>query len=158
MPNKILGILVIIGAIVGLVVLVGSNINRQEDTTEQKANSQVKEAQVKSPIIKDVTTAEAQSLIQKNQLNKGFVIIDVRTPSEYISGHIENAVNIDYSSTAFSDEVGKLDKNKAYLVYCRSGSRSKKAVAIMSELGFSEIYNLSGGITGWSAEGLPIVR
>jgi len=159
MSNKILGILIIIGAVVGLVILIGSNVNHQEETTERKSDSQVKEAQTQqTPVIKDITASEAQTLIQKNRQNKDLVSIDVRTPSEYTSGHIETAVNIDYSSTIFRDELAKLDKNKTYLIYCRSGARSKKALDIMKELGFNEVYNLTSGITGWTAEGLPVVK
>ena len=158
MPNKILGVLIIIGAIAGLFIVVGWNSGRKENTSEQKSDSQVKEAKIRSPIIKDITAPQAQSLIQKNRQNKDFVIIDVRTPSEYTSGHIENAVNIDYSASNFRDEADKLDKNKVYLIYCRSGSRSKKALETMKELGFAEVYNLIGGITSWEVEGLPTVK
>jgi len=158
MPNKILVVLIIIGAIVGLVILVGWNSGRKENTSEQKTDSQVKEAQTGSPVIEDITAPQAQSLIQQNRENQNFIIIDVRTPSEYTSGHIENAINIDYSASNFRSELGKLDKNKAYLIYCRSGNRSQKALEVMKELGFSEVYNILGGITSWSRQDLPTVK
>lgn len=74
------------------------------------------------------------------------VILDVRTKEEYDSGHVEKAINIDYNSADFSKKISALDKNKTYLVYCRSGNRSSKAVSEMKGLGFTSIYNLSGGV------------
>jgi len=106
-------------------------------------------------IIGDITPQEAFTLIQDNQNNPDFVIIDVRTPEEFADGHIENAINLDYYSETFGDELNKLDKNKTYLIYCRSGKRSRNALDIMEELNFREAYNMSGGIIEWKAEGLP---
>ncbi len=109
-------------------------------------------------IFEDLGVQEASELIQDNQGNQSFVIIDVRTPEEYGDGHIENAVNIDFYSDTFRDDLDKLDKNKTYFIYCLSGNRSGKAMDIMAELGFKEVYNLSVGIKGWIAEGLPVVK
>ncbi len=109
-------------------------------------------------IIEDITPQEAFTLIQNNRNNPDFVIIDVRTPEEFADGHIENALNIDYYSEIFRDELNKLDKNKTYLVYCRSGGRSGNALNIMKELNFREVYNISGGIIDWKAAGLPTTK
>jgi len=109
-------------------------------------------------IIEDITPQEAFALIQDNQNNPDFVILDVRTPEEFAEEHIENAINIDYYSETFRAELNKLDKNKTYLVYCRSGRRSGNALDIMAELNFREAYNMSGGIKQWKAEGLPAVK
>jgi len=109
-------------------------------------------------IIEDITTQEAFTLIQNNKNNPDFVIIDVRTPEEFASEHIENALNIDYYSETFRDELNKLDKNKTYLVYCRSGGRSGNASTIMKELNFREAYNMLGGINVWKSEGLPTTK
>ena len=109
-------------------------------------------------IFEDLGVQEASELIQDNQGNQSFVIIDVRTPEEYGDGHIENAVNIDFYSDTFRDDLDKLDKNKTYFIYCLSGNRSGKTMDIMAELGFKEVYNLSVGIKGWIAEGLPVVK
>ncbi len=113
---------------------------------------------VQVQIIEDITPQEAFTLIQNNQNNPDFVIIDVRTPEEFASEYIENALNIDYYSETFQDELNKLDKNKTYLVYCRSGSRSGNALTIMKELNFREAYNILGGIIRWDAEGLPTTK
>ena len=109
-------------------------------------------------IIEDITPQEAFTLIQENQDNPDFVIIDVRTPEEFAEEHIENAINIDYRSETFQDELNKLDKNKTYLIYFRSGRRSGDALDMMAELDFSEVYNMLDGINGWKAEELPILE
>ncbi len=109
-------------------------------------------------IIENITPQEAFTLIQENENNPDFVIIDVRTPEEFADGHIENAVNIDYYSETFRDELNRLGKNKTYLIYCRSGTRSGSALSIMEELNFGEVYNMSGGIIAWNGEGLPTVK
>ena len=81
------------------------------------------------------------------------VVLDVRTEDEFEGGHIPNALNIDLRmGSGFIDEVNALDKNKSYYVYCRSGARSAQAVQLMRDLGFSETYNLIGGIIQWEGE------
>ncbi len=108
--------------------------------------------------IEDTTPQEAFTLIQNNQNNPDFVIIDVRTPEEFEGEHIENAINIDFYSEAFREELDNLDKNKTYLIYCRSGGRSGSTLDIMAELNFKEVYNVLGGILSWEAEELPTVK
>ena len=117
-------------------------------------------SQVETPsqVIKNVNPQEAFALIEENKANPDFVILDVRTKEEVDAGYIENAVNIDYYSDTFRDELNKLDKNKKYLIYCRSGNRSGQALAIMEDLDFREVYNMTGGIVEWQAEGLPTVK
>jgi len=86
----------------------------------------------------------------KRKINKGYKIIDVRTPSEFIHGHIPNAINIDYKDLNFITEINKLRKNKPILIYCRSGNRSHEAGIIMDSLGFKRIYDLKGGYSIWN--------
>jgi 3-mercaptopyruvate sulfurtransferase SseA len=62
----------------------------------------------------------------ENQNDPDFVIIDCRTPEEYAGGHIEDSVNIDYRSDAFGDELEKLDRDRTYLIYCRSGGAAAR--------------------------------
>jgi len=103
--------------------------------------------------IVDITAAEAQALIETDSL---LVIIDVRTPAEYNSGHIANAVNIDFRAGSFISTVDTLDKLKTYLVYCRSGNRSRSAAELMIEQQFSLLYNMLGGIDQWKGQGYPV--
>ena len=74
--------------------------------------------------------------------NNDIYLIDVRTPQEYASQHIGNAVNIDINNSNFESQISSLDKNKPVYVYCLSGGRSAKAAQKMNELGFTEVYNL----------------
>ena len=70
------------------------------------------------------------------------IILDVRTREEYLAGNIPNSINIDVLSQDFKSKIDMLDKNKEYLIYCRSGNRSAIASSIMSTNGFLNIYNL----------------
>ncbi|PLV61107.1 rhodanese-like domain-containing protein [Brachyspira pilosicoli] len=70
------------------------------------------------------------------------IILDVRTREEYLSGNIPSSINIDVLSQDFKSKIDMLDKNKEYLIYCRSGNRSAIASSIMSTNGFLNIYNL----------------
>ena len=79
-------------------------------------------------------------------------IIDVRTPEEYQEGHIHNAININVDNADFETQIQKLNKNKSFLVYCRSGRRSNNAIQKMIKLGFYKVYNLDGGIIAWQNE------
>ena len=106
----------------------------------------------------DVTAAKAFEIIQENAGNPDFIIIDVRTPEEYQEGHIESAVNLDFNSEDFRVQMESLDKDKTYLVYCRTGRRSSGARDLMAELNFKEVYHMSGGISDWATSGLPVVR
>lgn len=84
-------------------------------------------------------------------------IIDVRTPDEFASGHVDGAVNIDWEGATFADEVAALDKNGTYLLYCRSGNRAGQAKAAMEQMGFTDITNLGGYQDASNATGLPLV-
>ncbi|MGB5555000.1 MAG: rhodanese-like domain-containing protein [Flavobacteriaceae bacterium] len=77
-------------------------------------------------------------------------LVDVRTPSEFSSGHIKSALNIDFFNSAnFSKAFEKMDKSKPVFLYCRSGARSQKAARRLVEMGFSQIYDLKGGYMRW---------
>lgn len=108
-------------------------------------------------IHKNITAVQADSLINANINNPNFTILDVRTPSEFATGHILNALNIDYYSSTFTQQINALNKNNKYLVHCKSGSRSPKAIDTMKMLGFIESYNMIGGINAWKAAGFQIV-
>lgn len=84
--------------------------------------------------------------VDKYNNTQNAVLLDVRTPSEFSSGHIDKAVNIDFEDSSFVSEVKKLDTTKTYFVYCRSGNRSGQAISIMKSNGIKNIYELSGGL------------
>ena len=81
------------------------------------------------------------------------LIIDVRTSEEFKELRLPNSINIDfYNPQDFMQELEKLDKNKVYYIYCRTGSRSANTCELMKEIGFAKTYNLLGGITEWEGE------
>ena len=78
------------------------------------------------------------------------IIIDVRTQEEVNEGYIPNAIHLDiHKGQEFIDALKKLDTDKTYFVYCRSGARSGQACSIMNQLGFDKAYNLMGGFSNW---------
>lgn len=106
----------------------------------------------------DISAVEAYDLVVKNRGNHDFSIIDVRTPREFAEGHIEGAVLIDYQAPDFREKINALDRAKTYLVYCRTGNRSRGAVTVMQSLGFNNIYHMVDGIVAWQGKGYPVVR
>lgn len=80
-------------------------------------------------------------------------ILDVRTPDEFESEHIDNAKNVNWNSEDFAAQAASYDKTKPVFVYCLSGGRSKKAAKKLNELGFTNVYELEGGILNWNEEG-----
>jgi len=99
--------------------------------------------------MKDLSAKEASEL-------KDVTIIDVRTPGEFNAGHLKGAKLIDIMDPDFNEIISGLDRKKSYLVYCRTGSRSRHAVNLMQQLGFENIYHMKNGIMDWEAEGLPV--
>lgn len=106
--------------------------------------------------IKNEAAAKVDELIKTGK----YVVIDVRTPEEYAEGHIKGAVNYDYYSDDFEDSIEEnlTDKDKSYIVYCRSGKRSLYSAQIMEELGYKNIINLEGGILAWQNAGKPVEK
>ncbi len=82
-------------------------------------------------------------------IEKEYLVLDVRTPKEFTSGAIENAVNMDYNAPDFRQKIDSLPKDKPVLVYCGSGVRSALAVKVMDSLGFQTVYDLKGGYLKW---------
>ena len=75
-------------------------------------------------------------------------LLDVRTSDEFRGGTIPGAQNLDIMSGELQNAIGKLDKDKEYFVFCRSGNRSGSACKFMAEQGF-KVYNLAGGVGAW---------
>lgn len=81
------------------------------------------------------------------------IILDCRTLDEFENGFIFGAINYDIFDISFRDEILKLDRDRIYLVYCRSGQRSSNAVDFMKANGFKVVYNLIGGVLAWNFAG-----
>jgi len=94
-------------------------------------------------------SADFKSAIETDE---NAVILDVRTQEEVAEGMIPNAKHIDIFRPDFTAKVLDLDKSKNYYVYCRSGGRSANACQAMSQMGFSKLVNLSGGVMAWQGE------
>ena len=86
------------------------------------------------------------------------IILDVRTDEEYAQGKMKNATQIDYYQSNFKAEIAKLDKTKPVFVYCAGGVRSNAAAKILIQQGFTEVYDLKGGLSAWTNSGKPIVK
>ncbi|MDT8415600.1 MAG: rhodanese-like domain-containing protein [Flavobacteriaceae bacterium] len=85
----------------------------------------------------------------ENIKRKNGQLIDVRTPNEFLQGHISKAKNINFFDANFAEQLAKFSKDQTVFVYCQSGMRSKKAARLMADLGFKEIFELSGGYLAW---------
>ena len=97
--------------------------------------------------MKNITPIEFKNQI-KSDANA--VIIDCRTAIEWDEGIIENSILLDlYDAHGFMQESEKLDKDKNYYVYCKSGGRSVTACQVLESLGIKNTFNLLGGITSW---------
>jgi rhodanese-related sulfurtransferase len=103
--------------------------------------------------------AEASQLISPKDYEQEFgestahLLIDVRTPEEFDSGHIQDAINISVES--LPDRLKEVPGDLPIIVYCRSGNRSATAAQILVSEGYQPVYDL-GGIQTWVAEGLPV--
>lgn len=95
----------------------------------------------------NINATQVQELLKAEKA----IIIDVRTAGEVAQGYIEGTtIFIDVQSSDFQSKINALDKTKSYVVYCRSGGRSASASNIMTQNGFTKVYNLEGGIGRWN--------
>lgn len=95
---------------------------------------------------------------EKKAAKKNVVLIDVRTPAEVSEGHLAGSMNINFLGENFSKEIEVLNKKNTYLIYCRTGNKSRKAADLMEKAGFKHVYMLDGGITAWNQAGKPIEK
>lgn len=104
-----------------------------------------------------IATISVDEFEKKLNESKDYLLIDVRTPEEFMGGHLQNSANINYNADDFSERIQKLDKTKTIMIYCLSGGRSSNAASEMSKLGFNKIYNMQGGIISWRNANKPMV-
>ena len=101
--------------------------------------------------VRTVSATEAVKVLDSR------VVIDVRGPDEVADGAIVGATVLDFNAGEFEAKIGDYDRNAAYLVYCRSGNRSGQAVAIMKELGFTDVID-AGAYVDLAAAGAPTTK
>jgi rhodanese-related sulfurtransferase len=121
-----------------------------ESTAQKTEDSKVEETKVEEtkPAFVDLNIDQFKKMMNEPNV----VILDVRTPQETAEGKIEGAIEIDVLDASFDEKIKALDKDKTYLVYCRSGKRSVKSCNAMADQGFNNLYNLLGGYNAWSAQ------
>ena len=84
------------------------------------------------------------------------ILLDVRTPGEFGERHLAGALNIDYNGADYNSRIGNLDKTQPVYVYCLSGGRSAAAAQTLTEIGFTKVFEMNGGISRWIAENHPV--
>jgi rhodanese-related sulfurtransferase len=103
-----------------------------------------------------VTTLQATQLINQGKS----VLLDVRDNAAFVTGHMRDARNIPLKE--LPARIGELDKDKAkartVIVVCDSGLQSARATGILRAAGFTSVVSLSGGLSAWQAQGLPVAR
>jgi len=89
---------------------------------------------------------------QALEQDESIVLIDVRSEGEFRMGHIPNAELINLFSPDLQQRIQNLDKDKKYLIYCRSGARSAHICSLMAHMGFTDLSNLYGGLFDWNGK------
>ena len=97
-----------------------------------------------------LNNVDAEGFLALNAKYPEATIIDVRTPGETSSGSLKEAIHLDYLGYDFIDRLEEMDPEATYLVYCRSGRRSIRACTLMKNSGFTNVYNLDGGLVVWA--------
>ena len=100
-----------------------------------------------------VSAADAVRLI-----NKGALVIDVRKPAEFDAGHIVNARNVELDKIQQGEETIAKKKDRILLAVCENGGLSGKAASLLRKAGYPNAFSLRGGIGGWRADNLPLVK
>lgn len=124
--------------------------SQSEQTTKETTVS----AQPEETIAENLNTEQFYEMMQ----SQSGQIVDVRTPEEFATGHVPDAVNIDYRNPDFKKNLEQLDPDKTVFVYCASGNRSTQAMNAMKQDGFKIIYNHKGYFNDWVKKGYPVTK
>lgn len=127
---------------------------KEQDKQPTYGTKEYQQAQKESSKQAHIQLLDVHKIKQLTEINQELVILDVRTPTEYHKGHINNAQNVNFHGR-FEQKMNQLDKTKPYLVYCQRGGRSNSAAEMMIKAGFQQVYDMKGGFTQWNAAGLP---
>ncbi len=99
-----------------------------------------------------ITSQDMQLLLNGDSIQ----LVDVRTPEEFKEGYINGAKHMDYFDSDFESNLKTLDKTKPVIIYCKKGGRSAKSCKKLETLGFTQIYDLKGGISQWKKAGFDV--
>ena len=104
---------------------------------------------------KNISIDDAAKLVAKDT---NVIVLDVRTPAEFKSGHIKGATNINFNDKEFSEKISKLDKSKTYIIHCAAGGRSGRACEQIKTLEFKNMLHMNEGFNAWSKSGKPVEK
>jgi rhodanese-related sulfurtransferase len=137
-------------------ILVSCSNNIENNQNISNNSNIIQEVKEKSKVELNLKTVSLE--VFKNEIEKkDWILVDLRTSREVIEGVIEWwVINIDYYSPDFKEKLNALDKNKKYLIYCRSWARSWKTLELMKELWFKNVFNLDWWIISWLNSGLKL--
>lgn len=116
------------------------------------------EPAAKEKAVETVSVVKAEDVPKVLEKDPKIVIVDLRTPEEFAEGHIAKAVNINFLAEDFAEKLAKLDRDKTYLMHCRSGGRSSASLETWKKLGFKKVIHLDSGILGYQKAGLKVVK
>ncbi|MCB9450078.1 MAG: rhodanese-like domain-containing protein [Anaerolineaceae bacterium] len=137
--------LIIVGVVVALVVvIVGAIALSNPAQTPVASQAGAPASQLISPV------AYNQEFVTSDTAH---VLIDVRTPEEFASGHIHGAINIPVE--VIGSRLSEVPQGEPIVLYCRSGNRSAQAASILVSAGYTGVYDL-GGIIDWQAAGYSL--
>lgn len=105
-----------------------------------------------------ITSEEAAVYLEKHKGDTEVILLDIRTKPEFDSVRIENSVNIDFSLPDFPDTIGKLDKEKRYILVDQNGRKSAMAFELMKEQRFPKIHYIIGGMNEWTKHSFPVQK
>jgi rhodanese-related sulfurtransferase len=106
----------------------------------------------------NLSTQSFDSTVTALAKDPKFLLLDIRTPQEYATGHLPGSRLVDFYSPGFTRELDKLPRDSEVLLYCRSGNRTGQTVRIMKEMGFKNVRHMAGGLNSWKAEARPVVN
>jgi rhodanese-related sulfurtransferase len=129
-------------------LIIFADIKEIPKVVAEEDQTQTEEA----PSVKDISVEEVLDIITGGE---DYIILDVRTPEEFNQGHLEGVVHIPVDE--LEGRLDELSKDKPIIAYCKSGGRSSKAAGLLIENGFTQVYNMSGGITEWMGKNYPVV-
>ncbi|MGV3526134.1 MAG: rhodanese-like domain-containing protein [Candidatus Sericytochromatia bacterium] len=105
--------------------------------------------------VTQISVQEAKQWLADPQAK--WLLLDLRTPAEIARGHVAGAAPLNFNAPDFRTRLEQMDRNQPTIIYCQSGNRSGKALEIMREMGFRNVYDVRGGILAWQAAGFPLV-